>query len=91
MAKIPGTVALTGIIAPSDDQDNYAVHSEEYGRGGFRSVLTATDRDNIPPGRQKEGMLVFVLSDATLYQFIGGVWIIFLTGSSGIEEAPMEN
>ena len=30
MSKIPGTVTLSGIIAPSDDQDTYAVTEDTY-------------------------------------------------------------
>jgi len=82
MAKIPGTVTLSGIIAPSDDQDTYAVTEDTYNKGGHRTVETIADRNAIPDDRRKEGMLVFVRGDSVTYQLISGNWEIF-AGSSG--------
>jgi hypothetical protein len=41
MAQIPGSVRLTGFIAPSDTLDTYATQDEMYNRGGYRSVPSA--------------------------------------------------
>jgi len=82
MSKIPGTVTLSGIIAPSDDQDTYAVTEDTYNKGGHRTVDTIADRNAIPTDRRKEGMLVFVKGDNVTYQLINGLWEVF-AGSSG--------
>jgi len=82
MSKIPGTVTLSGIIAPSDDQDTYAVTEDTYNKGGHRTVETIAERNLIPSLRRKEGMLVFVRGDGITYQLINDVWEVF-AGSSG--------
>ena len=82
MSKIPGTVTLSGIIAPSDDQDNYAVTEDTYNKGGHRTVESIAERNDIPIDRRKEGMLVFVRGDGVTYQLINDVWEVF-AGSSG--------
>ena len=38
MGAIPGSVRVTGFMAPSDTLDTYAVTDEMYNRGGYRSV-----------------------------------------------------
>lgn len=73
MADIPGSVTLTGFIAPTDTADTYATHDDEYGRGGHRSVADLSARDAIPTLRRKEGMQVFVLSEGIAYRLFGGV------------------
>lgn len=69
---IPGTVALSGIVAPSSTADTYPVTNPEYGLGGFRTVLTTTQRDAIPDQRRQEGMLVYVMSDQKIYLLTAG-------------------
>ena len=83
MAKIQGSVPITGFVAPTDSQDTYPSHSEEWGRGGYRTVDTIADRENISPQRQKEGMLVNVLQNNTIYKLVNGVWIEFDGGGGG--------
>jgi len=64
---IPGTVALSGIVAPSSTADTYPVTSPEYGLGGLRTVASIAARDDIPDQRRQEGMLVYVISDQKIY------------------------
>ena len=84
MAKIPNSVGLGGFIAPNDSADTYATHDEQYGRGGFRSVATTTERDAIPADRRKLGMEVKVLADGKKYELVGGTananWQEVVTG-----------
>lgn len=86
MAAIPGSVRLTGFIAPSDSTDTYAVHDEVYGRGGWRTVATLEARNNITSDRRREGMAVRVLdSDGegtpAFYTLSGGI-----TNSDWVED-----
>lgn len=67
MPEIPGSVSVTGFVAPTDSADTYPSHSEEYGKGGYRSVDTLTDRDAIPAARRKAGMAVKVLANKMEY------------------------
>lgn len=81
MAQIPGSIRVTGFIAPSDSTDIYATHDSTYGRGGLREVATIVERDAITADRRKEGMVVYVEEDGQTYQLVGGVdnadWEIF--------------
>ena len=90
MAKIANSVPLGGFIAPNDSADTYATHDEQYGRGGFRSVATTTERDAIPTDRRKEGMEVKVLADGKKYELVGGIansnWQEVV---SGVDEAQL--
>ena len=91
MAKLYGTLVADKIV-PTDSQDTFPTHDEEYGLGGFRTVFDLSHRDLISMDRRKEGMLVFCLSDRSLYQLIGGVentnWIKFNNGYAGIKRVP---
>lgn len=81
MAQIPDSVRVTGLIAPSDDTDNYPSHHAKWGKGGLRSVADLTERNNISTDRREEGMVVFVQSSSLMYQLVGGItngdWIAF--------------
>lgn len=59
MAAIKGTNVLAPIV-PFDTTDTHASHDARYGRGGYRSVDTHADRDQIPALRREPGMLVWV-------------------------------
>ncbi len=59
MAVIPGSVEVTGFIAPSDSTDVYPSHDALYGMDGYRSVADNTERDAIPSLRRRWGMEVF--------------------------------
>lgn len=82
MSRIKGTnVAAT--IVPFDTNDIYPTHDEKYGLGGFRSVQTIQERNNIPLERRKHGMRVYVWGDGSSpdnntdweWDSIGGVWV----------------
>ncbi|MGN0235839.1 MAG: carboxypeptidase-like regulatory domain-containing protein [Paludibacteraceae bacterium] len=73
MGNISGT-NLAAAIVPFTTEDTYPTHYSEYGKGGWHSVATKEDLDNIPEGRRSEGMAVYVVSDKTLYILHGSVW-----------------
>ncbi len=68
LGAIPGTTTVPGPIAPSSTGDTYASHYAQYGKGGFRSVLTIGERDAITTPRREQGMLVYVREDDSIYQ-----------------------
>ena len=73
MAAIPGSVPITGFIAPTDSADIFATQDETYNRGGFRSVADLTARDAITSDRRLVGMLVRVISTGKFYTLSGGI------------------
>ena len=73
MPPIPGSVRITGFIAPTDDTDTYPVTDETYNKGGFRAVANNAELIGIPALRRKEGMLVFQLDTGEFWQLIGGI------------------
>ena len=73
VASASAQVKVIGAVEPNDLSDKYPTHNEIYGKGGFRSVATVLERDNITPARRSEGMLVYVIADGKLYQLKGGV------------------
>jgi hypothetical protein len=87
MAQIPGSVRITGFIAPSDTTDTYAVTDELYNRGGYRSVTDQSERLAITSDRRKIGMLVKQLSDNTYWTLNGGIdndnWVVETFNFSG--------
>lgn len=60
MATIPGSVSVSGFVAPTDSTDTFPSHSEEWGRGGYRTVASISERNAISTARRKKGMKVFV-------------------------------
>lgn len=74
MAEIPGSVPVTGFIAPTDSTDTYATHDSLYGRGGLREVDDQTARDAIPADRRKVGMLVYTHADGVYWRLLSGPW-----------------
>jgi hypothetical protein len=89
MTAIPGSIRVTGFIAPSDDTDVYATHEDVYGKGGFRPVANVTTRNLISSDRRKEGMWVMTMDDGKVYKLSGGIldmhWVevVFSGGTSG--------
>ena len=77
MAPIPGSVRVTGFIAPSDSTDTYAAQDEMYNRGGWRTVADIVARNAITPDRRKVGMIVRVLNAGGMiekfYTLVGGI------------------
>ena len=85
--KIKGT-NVAAVIAPFTTDDTYATHDAKYGKGGYRTVETITDRDNIPEARRTIGMLVYVVSDDKIYKLLKNnnnewYWEELTTGGSG--------
>lgn len=80
MAPPPGSVRVTGYVGPSDTADPYPCQTEEYGRGGFRSVTNAAARLAITADRRKEGMLVKQLDTGGVWTLSGGIadinWVL---------------
>lgn len=70
-AAIPGSVVVTGPVAPTDTTDTYPSHLALYGKGGWRTVADATARDAIPAARREEGMIVVVQSPALALYRLG--------------------
>lgn len=95
MPIIPGTVPVAGKIAPTDTADQYPTHDSIYGEGGFREVANLTARDAITTQRRREGMMVYVTSNQTTYQLVGGIlnanWQIFASSGGMLEGAGNPN
>ena len=73
MANIPGSVPVSGFIAPTSPTDVYPSHDAIWGKGGYRTVKNTVERDAIPDERRTEGMRVFVLDELKEYQLLGGI------------------
>ena len=82
MAQLRGTNVAAPIL-PFSDSDKFPTHLPQYGKGGYRSVADLDERDAIPTERQEEGMLVWVISNSTLYQLRSGEWIEFKISTAG--------
>ena len=84
MAQIPGSVPLTGKVAPTDDTDTFATHVDIYGEGGYMTVANTTERDAITSERRKQGMAVVVNDTNEMYILQDGVtnadWVLFSGG-----------
>ena len=87
MSTFKGTTKISGPVSPTSPADTYASHMALYGQGGFRSVQTLTDRDDIPSLRREEGMKVYVIDLDLEYRLKGGIentnWEEVVFGSSG--------
>jgi hypothetical protein len=94
MSSIPGSVTLTGFIAPSDTADTYAVLDPKYGVGGYREVASLTERDAITTARRRIGMMTFVQSEGNIYQLVDGTnnanWALY-NGMSGSVNGTLES
>jgi hypothetical protein len=82
---IPGTVQVTGTLAPTDITDTYPVIDPIYGIDGLRSVQSIADRNNIPIPRRREGMIVYVRDDSKYYKLNSDLttWTDFGTNLGG--------
>jgi hypothetical protein len=72
---IPGTVQVTGSIAPTDVSDTYPSHDAIYGKGGQRSVADFAARNAISTARRVEGMLVYTESDGKTWRLLPAPWV----------------
>lgn len=66
-------VKVIGALEPNDLTDKYSTHSDIYGKGGFRSVASNKERDEITPARRSVGMLVYAIQEEKFYQLKGGI------------------
>lgn len=85
MANINGTNVASRIV-PFTTDDTYATHDETYGVGGYRTVASVTEMNNIPSARRKEGMLVNVTGDK-IYKLVNGSFVD--AGLGGGEEQEL--
>ena len=59
---IPGTTTISSMIAPANAKSSMAVQSEQWNKGGYRSVKTVAERDALlKTKRWAPGMLVNIL------------------------------
>ena len=64
---IPGTTTIQAYIAPNDERSTSFTHTEEWNRGGYRSVATEQDLATLlTTKRASNGMLVKVLTTNTI-------------------------
>ncbi len=75
MAAIPGSVRVTGFIAPSDTTDLYPSHDAIWGRGGLRSVADAAERNAITDQRRAEGMIVTQNDTGQCWKLNASPWV----------------
>ena len=77
---IPGTVPLSGTVAPTSELDTFPVTNPKYGLGGLRTVANTTERNEIPTERRQVGMIVYVTGDNSYYGLAGGTgnnnWVL---------------
>ena len=64
---IPGTTTIQAYIAPNDERSSGFTHTEEWNRGGYRSVATEEELATLlTTKRASKGMLVNVLATNTI-------------------------
>lgn len=67
MAELVG-IGISGMITPGgNDENTYATHSDQFGKGGYRAVQTIEERDDISYERRSLGMEVRVLDSGIVY------------------------
>ena len=93
MTTYPGSVRVTGFIAPSDTSDTYATHDSRFSLGGGHEVADHTERDAIPDDRRREGLSCYTANDKITWQLQGGIansnWIAMAIGSAGVSIAEI--
>jgi hypothetical protein len=95
MPAIPGSVPITGFIAPTTNTDTYPVIDPIWGIDGLRSVADATARDAITAARRRAGMVVFTQNTGEYWTLLPGPWsfsptdwVLFTGGGGGAIIAP---
>ena len=93
MAKIPGSITVTGLVAPSDSRDGYAVTSQKFHRGGYHQVKDEAEMLLISSDRLVKGTMAYITDSGITHQWDGtdfgtneiGHWKIAQsgTGSNG--------
>jgi hypothetical protein len=82
---IPGTLQVTGQIAPTAVTDTYPTHEDKYGKGGYMVVADIAERDAIPTARRKEYMTVRTANDGATYELASDLvtWTSPITSLGG--------
>jgi hypothetical protein len=75
MPNIPGSVPVTGFIAPTDAGDTYATFEPIYGRDGLRSLADKATRNAITTDRRRQGMLVVTQDTMETWQLLAAPWV----------------
>lgn len=68
MATIPGSIPLTGPIAPTDTADSYPVLDVKYAKGGYQTVESLEEMAAITSARRTPGMRVYVAATQKDYR-----------------------
>lgn len=82
MAKNEGQLVVA-TMRPYDTAMPIATHESQYGKGGYREVQTAAERDLITTDRRVEGMLVYVIDDDVTYRLAADLlaWTVASIGA----------
>lgn len=73
MANLSGT-NLVAPVVPFTTDDKYPTHYAKYGHGGWRTVNTLNDLNNIPSQLREEGMAVYCIEDKKTYIYVNSSW-----------------
>lgn len=76
MPLIPGSIPVTGFIAPTDTTDTYPVTDAIYGIDGMRNVADHTERNYVSLERRRAGMVVGTLNDGKYWRLKNQSWTI---------------
>jgi hypothetical protein len=82
MSQIQGTNVAAPVV-PFSTADVHPSHEAAYGKGGYRSVANATQRNAIPAARREAGMLVYVQDTNVIFQLAPDLssWVSLSLGS----------
>ena len=58
MAQIPGSIPITGKVAPTDTTDTFATHVDVFGEGGYMTVADQAEREAITTERKNKNRMV---------------------------------
>lgn len=90
MANIKGT-NIASLIAPFTTDDAYPTHDSLYGKGGYKSVNTIIERNNIPVQRLTDGCVCYVVDEEQEYRWNAedAEWVKVLAGLSDEDAAKL--
>ena len=91
MGAIPGSVAVTGFIAPTDSTDTYPVTDPIWGIDSLRSLATVALRNTIPAGLRREGMVVYTSDAQTYWSLLPAPWTFTNSDWSVFQTATFNN
>jgi hypothetical protein len=79
--ELKGTNVYSPIV-PGTEEDKYPTHYSLFGKGGFKCVLTRSERDSIPSDRLENPTLCYVSEEDSFYEWDGVQWVDKEMGSS---------